>query len=104
VPYAARIYRPPRLAGAKQPEVRPEWRQLYGRRWQVYRIAFFANPENAICKWPDCHSPANTIDHIAPHKGDYELFWDPTNHQGLCKHHHDVKTATEDGGFGRGKK
>jgi 5-methylcytosine-specific restriction protein A len=29
------------------------------------------------------------------------LFWDSKNWQSLCKHHHDVKTATEDGGFGR---
>jgi predicted kinase len=40
------------------------------------------------------------VDHIIPHKGDYELFWDEGNWQTLCKRCHDVKTATEDGGFG----
>ena len=33
-------------------------------------------------------------------KGDYDLFWDEANHQALCKRCHDIKTATEDGGFG----
>lgn len=56
------------------------------------------------------------VDHIKPHRlkqaidsGDPEriagarsLFWDSAgNWQSLCKRHHDVKTATEDGGFGR---
>lgn len=41
------------------------------------------------------------VDHIIPHKGDPELFWDQDNWQSLCKPHHDRKTATEDGGFGR---
>jgi len=45
--------------------------------------------------------PASVVDHVIPHKGDYELFWDEENWQSLCKRCHDHKTATEDGGFGR---
>lgn len=44
---------------------------------------------------------ATVVDHIVPHKGDMDLFWDSNNWQGLCKRHHDKKTATQDGGFGR---
>ncbi len=44
---------------------------------------------------------ADVVDHIIPHKGDQSLFWDSSNWQPLCKHHHDQKTAREDGGFGR---
>jgi len=44
---------------------------------------------------------ATVVDHIIPHKGDYKLMYDQNNLQSLCKYHHDVKTATEDGGFGR---
>lgn len=44
---------------------------------------------------------ASIVDHIIPHKGDKQLFWDRDNWQPLCKKHHDRKTATEDGGFGR---
>ena len=43
---------------------------------------------------------ARVVDHIIPHKRDMTLFWDPDNRQSLCKHHHDVKTATKDGAFG----
>nr|WP_255342434.1 HNH endonuclease [Herminiimonas sp. CN] len=46
---------------------------------------------------------ASVVDHAIPHKGDMVAFWVTSNWQSLCKHHHDVKTATEDGGFGRPK-
>ena len=41
------------------------------------------------------------VDHITPHKGDKALFWQRANWQPLCKQCHDIKTAIEDGGFGR---
>lgn len=41
------------------------------------------------------------VDHIIPHKGDMELFWDRNNWQAMAKECHDKKTATEDGGFGK---
>lgn len=36
------------------------------------------------------------VDHIVPHRGDQKLFWDRSNWQPLCEHHHNVKTMTED--------
>jgi 5-methylcytosine-specific restriction protein A len=44
---------------------------------------------------------AQVVDHKVPHRGDTVLFWEHTNWQSLCKRCHDMKTATEDGGFGR---
>jgi len=44
---------------------------------------------------------SQVTDHIIPHKGDDELFWNEDNWQALCKPCHDHKTAVEDGGFGR---
>jgi 5-methylcytosine-specific restriction protein A len=41
------------------------------------------------------------VDHIVPHKGEKVAFWNRANWQPLCKRCHDIKTATEDGGFGR---
>ena len=38
---------------------------------------------------------ATVVDHIKPFRGDWTLFVDPANHQSLCKHHHDQKTAQE---------
>jgi 5-methylcytosine-specific restriction protein A len=49
-------------------------------------------------------TPATVVDHIIPHKGNHELFWDAKNHQPLCKRHHDIKTCKEDGGFGNPNK
>ena len=54
-----------------------------------------------MCEQMNRIEPATVVDHITPHKGDMVKFWDESNHQGLCKRHHDTKTATEDGGFGR---
>ncbi|MDO5765010.1 MAG: HNH endonuclease signature motif containing protein [Elusimicrobiales bacterium] len=38
---------------------------------------------------------ATVVDHIRPFRGDWALFVNPANHQSLCKHHHDQKTALE---------
>lgn len=62
----------------------------YGSRWQKYR-------EKYLVKHPLCVMhldlgqtvEATVIDHITPHKGDTKLFWDPKNHQALCKRCHD---------------
>ena len=36
------------------------------------------------------------VDHIVPHRGDQQLFWNQSNWQALCKPCHDHKTMTED--------
>jgi 5-methylcytosine-specific restriction protein A len=41
------------------------------------------------------------VDHIKPHKGDEELFYDINNLQPLCKCCHDRKTAKEDSRWGQ---
>lgn len=38
---------------------------------------------------------ATVVDHVRSHRGDWALFIDPANHQSLCKHCHDHKTALE---------
>lgn len=44
---------------------------------------------------PRHRTRATVVDHVRPHRGDWALFVDPANHQSLCKHHHDQKTARE---------
>ena len=39
---------------------------------------------------------AEVTDHIIPHEGDTELFWDQSNWQPLCKHCHDSIKAKEE--------
>ena len=77
----------------------------YGNtRWRKYRKWFLSQRENALCV--DCMKegravPATDVDHIVPVDGpDDPLFWEQTNHQGLCHSHHSSKTAKERG-FGK---
>jgi 5-methylcytosine-specific restriction protein A len=73
----------------------------YTARWARYRKAYLSlHPLCAVCERDGKLVAATVVDHIQPHKGDYSLMWDASNHQGLCVYHHNRKTATEDGGFG----
>lgn len=76
----------------------------YGHRWQVFRAAFLAKPENALCapckrKSPPVITPATVADHIQDHKGDPVLFWLESNIQGSCQPCHDARVDAGD--FGR---
>lgn len=68
----------------------------YNYRWSKYRRWFLT--KNPLCV--TCGRAATVVDHIIPHKGNEDLFWYINNHQALCKRCHDIKTTTEDGGFG----
>ena len=77
----------------------------YDRRWRAYRLTFLAaHPLCVECaaQSDPLLTPATIVDHIVPHAGNMDLFWDERNHQALCKPCHDRKTASEDGGFGGG--
>lgn len=79
----------------------------YTRRWERYRKAWLA--EHPICgdrasTRSTAHSrcwkerrvvAARHVDHITPHEGDQELFWDSANHQSLCASCHSRKTIAE---------
>src|SRR5690242_3406757 len=68
------------------------WRKWYSRaQWRNLRTLVLA--KNPICC--DCGRAASTeADHIKPHRGDWSLFCDLNNLQGLCKSCHDKKTAS----------
>ena len=71
------------------------------RAWTDGRAAFLAiHPLCVECEKEGVLFAATIVDHIEPHRGDLKLFYDQTNWQPLCKPHHDIKTAAEDGGFG----
>jgi len=66
----------------------------YGYRWQQARERFLKkHPLCRHCQQQGNLTPATVVDHITPHKGDQQLFWDEANWQPLCKPHHDVKTG-----------
>ena len=81
---------------------RPWWSRLYDRpEWKDRKAAFLRrNPLCAECAKFNVVRGAEVVDHIVPHCGDMELFWDESNWQPLCAQCHNEKTAREDGGFG----
>ena len=60
-----------------------------------------AHPLCCLCEDKHKIVTATVVDHIAPHRGDWLLFWSQANWQALCDSCHNAKTAKEDGGFGR---
>ena len=77
--------------------------QLYGRRWRIARRVFLAHhPYCVFCEEEGKIRSALEVDHIEPHKGDPILFWDESNWQGLCKHHHQSTKARIERGIHEG--
>jgi 5-methylcytosine-specific restriction enzyme A len=52
----------------------------YDREWRKARLEYLAT--HSLCRM--CGNPANTVDHIIPHRGDRRLFWSRLNWQPLC--------------------
>jgi len=74
----------------------------YDSQWDKARRGWLAkHPLCVECERGNRITAATTVDHIIPHRGDMALFWDTSNWQSLCKHHHDQKTARETWGEGR---
>lgn len=53
--------------------------------WRKLRASHLAsNPLCVACKAMGRFVKADTVDHIKPHEGDWDLFVDPNNLQSLC--------------------
>ena len=80
----------------RQDNRRPQ-NDIYNRRWRkVSKLFLAAHPLCVECQRQGKLTPATVVDHIVPHRGDPQRFWDENNWQGLCKPCHDRKTLTED--------
>ena len=62
----------------------------YGHKWRIARGQYLRR--NPICAC-GCERPATEVDHIVPHRGDDDLFWNVANWQGLTKACHSAKTG-----------
>lgn len=85
------------------PESKPKRKKPFWHKWyhtaQWKNLRLLVLHRDPICKI--CRRVASTVaDHIIPHRGNRSLFADMANLQGVCKVCHDIKTASEDGGFG----
>ncbi|WP_285082717.1 HNH endonuclease [Kingella kingae] len=99
----------PKLKGvrtASLPSVKPadSWRgnktsaqRGYGHKWRKARQLFLQNhPLCVYCQRAGKITPANVVDHIVPHQGNQNLFWDNSNWQALCSRcHSSVKQKLE---------
>ena len=70
----------------------------YTYRWQKASKAYLM--KHPLCMLGLTHGvdpmrpvAATVVDHIEPHRGNDELFWDVSNWQACCKRCHDAKTT-----------
>lgn len=77
------------------------WRRLYGlKRWKdLRRWRLSVEPFCRFCLDRGVYTKATVCDHIKPHKGDEDLFFDPENTQSLCKPCHDRDKQALERGF-----
>lgn len=75
------------------------WHHLYKRaRWKRIRLAQLSiEPLCRMCLITEEVTEATICDHITPHKGDLDLFYNGP-FQSLCKHHHDSAKQAIDRG------
>ena len=82
-----------------------DWHHLYDtKRWKALRLYRLGiEPLCRYCKQADKLTPACVVDHVKPHKGDVDLFFDLDNTQALCKPCHDsTKQKQEHNGYAQG--
>lgn len=89
----------------------------YTHEWEKARAVFLAQPENQFCvKCMDrgllnpgtMHIDGSlertprriglVVNHIIPHKGNQQLFWDRSNWEPLCHDDHDIVAQREEHG------
>lgn len=73
------------------------WHYLYhSARWRKIRAAqLIAEPFCRNCASIGVRQRAEDVDHIIPHRGNKELFYDSGNLQSLCHSCHSRKTMAE---------
>lgn len=67
---------------------------LYDWKWRQASLRFRQqHPLCAECEREGKTTPSQCVDHIVPHRGNLELFWNEENWSALCDGHHRSKTA-----------
>lgn len=85
------------LAGARPDRRGSAASRGYGHKWRQARLGHLrSHPLCAKCLKQNLTTAATVVDHVIPHKGDMELFWDRTNWQSLCEPHHSGTKQAEE--------
>jgi hypothetical protein len=101
MPDAPPLFRPAWRKPAERPKEQRAPRGTRSERgytndWFRARHVFLQDhPLCAYCDAEGRATPADVVDHVIPHRGDQDLFWDRRNWQALCKTHHDQKSRAE---------
>lgn len=85
--------------------MKKDWHPLYcTAAWiSLRKVQLAKEPLCRYCKQLGVLRAANTVDHVIPHKGNRELFYDSSNLQSLCKVCHDsTKAKQERNGYMQG--
>ena len=74
-------------------KVSEQAQRLYDHQWAKTSKRFLTeHPLCVECDKEGRTEAATCTDHIVPHRGNEDLFWEETNWQALCRRHHDLKT------------
>jgi 5-methylcytosine-specific restriction protein A len=79
-----------------------KWHYLYNNsKWvRLRELVLKEQPLCVICRQHNEVKASDTVDHITPHKGNKELFWDRQNLQALCSScHNTIKREIETKGY-----
>lgn len=96
MPNLPRLFRPPQLGPRRTAEASRQaflakrrgtkHERGYDARWDRASVAYRReHPLCVCCKANGVVEAVALVDHIIPHKGDRELFWDRDNWQSLCE-------------------
>jgi 5-methylcytosine-specific restriction protein A len=92
------LHRRRRGPAQRSPQAQAYHRWYYTKEWRALRRdQLEAEPLCRFCRAAGRGSPANTADHVIPHRGNPDLFFDPANLQSLCGIHHGEKQRIECG-------
>ena len=76
----------------------------YSARWDATARGYKrAHPLCLGCQAIGKVTATVLVDHVEPHRGDQQKFWDPTNWQPSCASHHDVVKQRLEVMFDQGK-
>ena len=75
---------------------------IHSPRWRrESKTHLDAHPLCVPCEKEGRTTAAYLVDHIIPHEGNYELFWDHNNWQSLCNDCHEIKHGPDRWGKNR---
>ena len=61
----------------------------YTNKWEQARMAYLrVHPLCVLCMAKGKTHVAQVVDHVVPHRGNMDRFWDSTNWQSLCRSCH----------------